>query len=342
MANGAWAGGCSARRRRPEGDPARQFTADPRLQLPGGRRRTGVREQRVAAPAEAVVQLDDGAFRRRVLGPDLHESPHQVVLVPQAIDSLDDGHVHRGEQSACPGLLPDLRYCRIGSVQWQAETYRQRSLQWCAVEGDQARRPGGRDGGPDLTEQVRSPKELLTQRGGGAIAAVDQRQPAAGMRVGQRRHYVHPVLDDGWVQRCARDIHQPGLRLAEQLQQEQQALFKVNGSGYLHQLAAVQGDARHDDYRLRAGPRGNAQHVPYAALEPIEGVPLLGNVQSHEAFTVPVEVIIRCPVSITSEGWTAGYATRRLPRHCKSPAGRAAGSLTDAAILLMISTRIGR
>ncbi len=176
--------------------------------------------------------------------------------------STPSGYERRpGEHPATAGLRSERREPRVGAVHRDAERERDVALELCGVVGDQMRAfRFGMIAAMRASSRGRSSSFSLSGRP--ACRAPHERQPGACVTGDHARQQRQVVLDDLRRDRHRRHVDhaQPGL--AQEHQQEQEALLHRLGHAAAGADGAVEADRRNDHDRLVVVVESHASHTP--------------------------------------------------------------------------------
>ena len=124
-----------------------------------------------------------------------------------------------------PVLVPEGKESRVGGIHRYAEHEREVTLTPRAVVGDEVRARRVGNEGRDVREQARAGEQLVGQRHGGRVADGHERQARARVARDDAWQQRQVVLHDLVTDRHRGDVDHPEPGLAQQEQQEEQALL---------------------------------------------------------------------------------------------------------------------
>ena len=231
----------------------------------------------VALAGDTLVELDDHVGEGGPLSPHRSDGVGDLVEVVELLLPERMTDTLLGEQATATGLRAEVDEPWIRTVHGDPQGNGDVTLEFGRVVGDEMGQRAIRDERGDPAQEPGSLEQLLTERSGRPVADGDERQAGAcvaGDHAGQQRQVV---LDDRGGNRCRRDVDHAQARLAEQQEQEEEALLVG-----LHQTATAVAEAiechrRDDHHRLVLDVQSHrVPHGRHVALEAIEvRVPLL-------------------------------------------------------------------
>ena len=204
---------------------------------------------------------------------------YDVVEVANVLEPLRVRDPCLGEQPPAARLGPQRQEPGVGAVERHAEGQREVALEWRSGVRDQVAACAVGDEGADLSEDPRPLEQLVGERARRAVVRGDEVQPGTGMArddAGQQREVV---LDDALRDRSTGDVDDLQPRVAQEQQQEEEALLVGLELGPAH-LRPV-GDDRGDHHDRLAGlvEPHRAPHGDEALLQPSESLAALALAQ---------------------------------------------------------------